>query len=302
MAGFETDLGRQFAPIYHSSRSEGNCLVQLEPQHEPTFARGFPPWVPQVYFSVYLLGTSAGERFYEINYLTIWEWDTGTRTPIGVQGSHQWDTERCAVLVAGPEDSQDLAAFTARQAYFAAHEDIRVGPWSLDNGRYLKYRRLRHSGPDVYWSKGKHASFVSLEELRRSSAGDCYDKPGRVARPGQYRLADAGTLSNPSAESPWVTYAEGWGEQRISPVYDKLRRRLWDASGKPLRPIRRLTEDEVRDAQSELEAAPTGQFDEQTLQQAVARLPADQVWTTEQPTEPDAQLQAGRRTSPSCSR
>jgi len=281
LAGFETDLGRRFAPIYHSSRGEGNCLVQLEPQREPTFARGSPPWVPHVYFSVYLLGTCGGERFYEINYLTIWEWDTGIRTPIGVQGSHQWDTERCAVLVAGPEGSQDLTAFTARQAYFAAHEDVRVGPWSLDNSRYLKYRRLRHSGPDVYWSKGKHASFVSLEELRRSSAGDCYDKPGRVARPDQYTLVDVGTLSSPSADSPWITYTGGWGEQSICPVYEKLKSHLWDASGEPLEPIRRLAEGEIRGAQAELEAVPTGQFDGQTLQQAVARLPAGEVWTAD---------------------
>jgi hypothetical protein len=302
LAGFETDLGRKFAPTYHSSRGEGNCLVQLEPQREPTFVRGYPPWLPHVYFSVYLLGTSRGERFYEINYLTVWEWDAGTSTPIGVQGSHQWDTERCAVLVAGPEDSQDLAAFTARQAYFAAHEDVRVGPWSLDNSRYLKYRRLWHSGPDVYWSKGKHASFVSLEELRRSSAGDSYDKPGRVVRPGQYRLVDAGTLSHPSAECPWLNYAEGWGEQRISPVYDKLKRRLWDASGKPLRPIRRLTEDEVRDAQSELEAALTGQFDGETLQRAATRLPADQMWTTQQTVEVAPELESRDRTRASRSR
>jgi hypothetical protein len=289
MASLQTELGRKFAPIYHSSRGEGNCLVQLEPQPEPRFARGFPPWEPHIYFSILSLGKRNDERLYEINYLAIWEWDAGTWTPIGVQGSHQWDTERCAVLVAGPKDARDAGEFTSRQVYFAAHEGVRVGPWSLDNSRYLNYRRPRHHGPDVYWSKGKHASFANLTELRNSSAGDSYDKPGRVARPGEYTLTDAGALEVPSSECPWIAYTTGWGEQGITSVYDKLRSRLWDSSGEPLKPIRKLTEEEVKDAQLELDAAPSGQFDEETLEQAAAKLPADQVWTVGDVTQAEAE-------------
>jgi hypothetical protein len=279
LASLEVELGRKFAPIYHSSRGEGNCLVQLAPRDEPTFARGHPPWEPYVYFSSHLLGTQDDQLFYEINYLTIWEWDTGTRTPIGVQGSHQWDTERCAVLVAGPEGAVDPGEYTSRQVYFAAHEGVRIGPWSMDNSRYLKYRRPRNQGPDVYWSKGKHASFANLTELRNSNAGDSYDKPGLVAQPGAYTVNDMGNLEAPSPACPWITYAKGWGEQGISSVYEKLKTRLWDKSGEPLRSIRKLTEEEVRDAQLELNVEPSGQFDKATLEQAAAVLPADQVWT-----------------------
>jgi len=294
LAGFESKLGRKFAPIYHSSRGEGNCLVKLAARPVPTFARGYPPWEPHVYFSACLLGTHAAERLYEINYLALWEWDTGTRTLLGVQGSHQWDTERCAVLVAGPSDSRDPASFTARQVYYAAHEGVRIGPWSVDNSRYLKYRRWRSDGPNVYWSKGKHASFVNLGELRQSSASDSYDKPGRVAQPGRYELVDAGTLQNPSSDCPWIAFTKGWGEQGISPVYEKLKSRLWDESGRPLRPIRRLTEDEVKDAQMELDVKPSGQFDEHTLERAVARLPSDQVWATGKISDAEAELMADR--------
>lgn len=292
MAGFESTLGHKFAPYYHSSRGEGNCLVKLAARPAPTFVRGYPPWEPHIYFSTRLLGTHAAERLYEINYLALWEWDAGTRTMLGVQGSHQWDTERCAVLVAGPSDSLDPTSFTARQVYYAAHEGVRIGPWSVDNSRYLKYRRWRSDGPDVYWSKGKHASFVNLGELGRSSAGDSYDKPGRVAQPGRYELVDVGTLEAPSSDCPWIAYTKGWGEQGISPVYDKLGSRLWDQSGEPLRPIRRLTEDEVKDVQMELDVRPTGQFDEQTLERAVTRLPSDQLWATGEITDAEAEMMA----------
>jgi hypothetical protein len=294
LPGFESTLGHKFAPFYHSSRGEGNCLVKLAARSAPTFERGYPPWEPHIYFSTHLLGRHAAERLYEINYLALWEWDTGTRTLLGVQGSHQWDTERCAVLVSGPRDSGDLVSFTARQVYYAAHEGVRIGPWSLDNSRYLKYRRWRSDGPDVYSSKGKHASFVDLGELRRSSAGDSYDKPGRVAQPGRYELVDAGTLESPSSDCPWIAYTQGWGEQGISAVYDKLKSRLWDESGRPLRPIRRLTEEEVKNAQMELAARPSGQFDEQTLERAVATLPSDQVWATGEITDVEAKLMADR--------
>lgn len=280
MENLESELGHKFAPTYHSSKGEANCLVELEPRREPTFARGYPPWEPYVYFSSYLLATHGDERFYEITYLTIWEWDAGTETRVGVQGSHQWDTELSAVLAVGR--GRDLGSYTMRQAYFAAHEGVKfMKVLSLDNSHYFRPRRLRGHGPEVYWSKGKHASFADLRRLRGSTAADSYVTPGKVARPGQYTLVDAGTLENPSPAAAWIRYSKGWGAQRISPIHDKLRRRLWDAGGKQLLRLRTVTEEDIKAVQSVLGVEETGQFDHATVQKGATELPADLLWSTQ---------------------
>lgn len=292
MATFESDLARKFAPIYHSSRNERNYLAQLEPESQPRLALAHPPWRPFVYFCMVEVETSDGERAYEINYLTIWDWDSGT---LGGLGEHHWDTERTAILVAGPEESHDPSEYAARQAYYAAHEGVRLGGLlSVDNSQYVRYRGARDSGDDVYWSTGKHASFRNLGTLRHSTAHDSYRRPGHVARPGEYTLVDVGSLQQPSAAAPWIMHRKGWGPQRISSVYSKLKDRLWDAAGNRLRPISKVTEDQLMQIQAKLNVPQTGQLDEETLRQTAARLPSYLVWTTREITEADVTLMADR--------
>jgi hypothetical protein len=288
---FESEIAHQFAPTYHASRNERNYLVQLESEPEPRLALAHPYWRPYVYFSVLDLGVSDTERAYEINYLTIWDWDRGV---LGGVGAHQWDTERTAVLVVGPERSRNAQQYVARQAYYAAHEGVRIGLWSLDNSRYYRYRAKRPVGPEVYWSDGKHASFPDLSELTSSTAQDTYAKPGEIVRPGEYVLADAGTLTQPSPDAPWISYEKGWGPNGIAPLRDKLKERLWDAAGNPLRRIPTLTEREIEQAQVRLGVPRTGQFDQRTLREAAARLPAQMVWTTGKIKRSDIKLMAER--------
>jgi hypothetical protein len=171
-----------------------------------------------------------------------------------------------------------------------------LGLLSFDNSRYVKYPRGRERGLDVWWSKGKHASFRNRKELEASTAGDSYHAPGEVAEPGEYTLIDVGTLKQPSTEALWITYKERWGPQRISSVYSKLKDRLWDAAGNLLRDILRVTEDEIKLAQSVLRVSETGQLDEETLQRATAVLPARRVWTTRKITRAEvAELKVHRR-------
>ncbi len=195
MATFESELGQKFAPTYHASRNERNYLAQLEPEEEPKLALAHPPWRPHIYFSVVGLGTRDGEGTYEINHLTIWDWDSGSA---GGLGAHQWDTERAAIVVVGPEDSHDPEAYQVRQAYYAAHEGVKLGGLlSFDNSRYVQYPRGKERGPDVRWSRGKHASFSDLKTLRVSTAGDWYDAPGRSPSPGSIVLWMWGPWNNP---------------------------------------------------------------------------------------------------------
>jgi hypothetical protein len=298
MATFESELGQKFGPTYHASRNERDYLAQLEPQKEPRLGLAHPPWRPYVYFSVLALGTSGGTRVYEINYLTIWEWDAGLQRGPVIIGPHRWDIERTATFVAGPKGRHDPGAYKVRQTYYASHERVRLGGvLSLDNSRYVKYRRGLERGPDVWWSKGKHASFPDLDALGGSTARDSYQKPGEVARPGEYSLTDVGTLEQPSSEALWITYKSRWGPHRISSVYSKLKDRLWDAAGNALRDVPIVTKADIMLAQSVLKVdKPTGQLDEKTLQRAAAVLPARRVWTTRKITRAEvAELKAHRR-------
>lgn len=280
MGTLESDLAHGFAPTYHASGNEQNYLAQLEPKRVPRLLLVHPPWKPYIYFSVVELGASSGKRACEINYLAVWDWDGGSE---GGYGAHQWDTERVAVLVSGPADSDRAEAYRMHQAYYGAHEEVRFGGLvSLDNSQYVVFRRASKRGPDVWWSKGKHSSFPSLEALRASTAGDSFDTPGEVAKPTEYALVDAGTLEQPSREAPWIAYEQSWGPHRVTPVYSRLKDRLWDASGNASRAVRRATEDGIRQIQLELGVPQTGQMDLATLRRATATLPPGMLWTAEE--------------------
>lgn len=292
MATFESELAHKFAPTYHWSEGEGNCLVELDASEKrPTFYPGYPPWKPHVYYSVQYLGTGRFGEAFEINYLTIWEWDSGLQLPGLNMFPHRWDIERTAIFVAGPVGSTDAERYSAYQAYYAAHEGVEV-PWplppfraSMDASsfvpRYPKHvgSEVWSEGRDVYWSKGKHASFPSVRKLKASKARDCYDgpRPDVGVKPEHYTLVDAGTLDRPRAD--WIAWGEDWAE-RVPSVRSKLEISLWDADGaRELRVRKAPAKREIERAQLALGAEPTGQLDVVTLQRIAAPMPSNLVWT-----------------------
>jgi hypothetical protein len=283
MDNFFNELAHKFAPTYHVSRNEKNYLAQLRSKPTPSLNVAHPPWKPLIYFSIRKLGVTKGKISYEINYLSIWDWGSGTFKGIA---AHQWDTERVAVFISGQEDSLNPANYQARSAYFAAHEGVRlIGLISLDNSCYVRYRHGRKSGPEVFWAEGKHASFHSLKTLEESNAGDTYASPGKIARTGNYELVNAGNLEQPSEAAPWIKYKKGWGPQKVSSVYSKLKNRLWGLQGNTLKPIPIATVGQIQQIQRELDVPQTGQIDENTLQEVSKVVPSDRLWTNQKITE-----------------
>jgi hypothetical protein len=114
---FEDQLSLRFAPTYISSDGEDRYLVELERKLTPKISLGYPPWKPCIYYSISKNSLRAGQGFYEIDYLSIWDKDTGG--PIGPLSTHIWDTERTAILVKGPAESMDAYSFEAEEAYYA---------------------------------------------------------------------------------------------------------------------------------------------------------------------------------------
>jgi hypothetical protein len=294
MATFESELALKFAPTYHWSEGEGNCLVQLDPgQQKPTFVLGHPPRKPYVYFSVWYLGTGRFGDAFETNYLTIWEWDSGLQLAGVNMFPHRWDIERTAVFVAGPRGSSNPEDYLGYQAYYAAHEGVEI-PWpfppfktSLDGSSWVP-RLLKDigsdvslEGRDVYWSKGKHASFPSVRKLRSSKARDSYDKPtpDKGVKAHDYVLVDVGTLDKPRAD--WITWGQNWSG-KVPSVRSKLEGQLWNADGaRELRIRKAPRKREIERAQLVLGVEPSGQLDVATLQRISDPVPSSFVWTTQ---------------------
>lgn len=250
MKAFVEELALKFAPTFRSSEGERCYLVELENRKKPRILRAYPPWKPFVYFSALQLGTYEDYTAYEINYFTIWDWD------IGVNG-HQWDTERTAILVEGPHE-EDVEAFFAKQAYYAAHEG------AISDKSTFSTCKSKSCGVTVYWSLGKHASYPqkpTIFEFER------FRDPGFESKPEEYTLVDMGTLENP--KFPWMCYEEKWDpKKKCSSICRKLRTRLWTRSAFKSVKKRQPSTAQVKTFQEFVDLSPTGEVDEATIRAA----------------------------------
>lgn len=253
MKDFIYELALKFAPTYKASRNEECYLVELEPQKVPRIFRAYPAWRPYVYFSTLQLESQNDLIAYEINYLTIWDRDTGGI--FGRVASHQWDTERTAILVTGPKDRRTPDAFSAKEAYYAAHEGVHF----VDKSRFCSCI-LENCGVTVYWSEGKHASYP--DDPCRFFKFEKFVSPEFESKPGKYNLIDIGTIDNPKI--PWVLYRSKWG-LKVGSVYEKLKTCLW--SRKKWREIKkpRYTKKDIKRFQEYHDLPITGEVDKNTI-------------------------------------
>ncbi|MDD1748638.1 MAG: hypothetical protein LUO89_02070 [Methanothrix sp.] len=209
----ERKMAEYFAPIYFSSSQEYQYLVKLEPDPYPIISLCYPPWKPCIHFSIFKWNPVNNHDFYEINYLSIWDRDTGIR-------GHLWDTERTALLVKAPVGENDPSQFEVQEVYFAAHE----GEGPLNRSKYIELPKVS-GGIAVYWSLNKHGSYSSSKDAKRYLFIEGFKEPGFKADPKAYVLKDAGTIDQPLV--PWIKYKEAWGPDGVSSVYSKLKDRIW---------------------------------------------------------------------------
>ncbi len=254
---FEEKLALRFAPTYISSAGEDRYLAELEPKPTPKVDLGHPPPKPCIYFSAFKHLPRSDQDIYEINYLSIWDWDAGGLA--GLFAPHRWDTERTAILVHGPKDDADPDSFLAVEAYYAAHEGTGVNASS-----YQKPRK-KDRGVTVYWSLGKHASYPTYPPFFMALV-DQIKPPEERAEPPAYILKNAGTLDNPTDSAPWINYKDDWGPDRVSSVYSKLKDPLWSPTSRSSnwlrsRPATLKASREVVHIQEALNLSPSGIID-----------------------------------------
>ncbi|MBU7047989.1 MAG: peptidoglycan-binding protein [Theionarchaea archaeon] len=251
---FIYELAKKFAPTYWASEGERCYLAELEQNRVPRIHRGFPAWDPIVYFSAIQLNPRDAAVAYEIDYFTIWDQDTGGK--LGSWNGHLWDTERTAILITGTEDKEDINLFSAKEAYYAAHEGV---PF-VDKSRFCQCVST-NCGVTVYWSEGKHASYPDNPCL--FSIFESFESPGYECKPEDYTLINIGTIKDP--KTPWVLYKEGWGPENVGSIYKKLKTRLW--MRKILQAIEKIryTKEQLKNFQRIENLPVTGELDRDTM-------------------------------------
>jgi hypothetical protein len=259
----EDRIARRFAPVYVSSSDEGQYLAELEPRLEPRIRLAHPSWKPYIYCSALKLETAADIDAYEINYLSIWDWDTGGI--LGILSRHKWDTERSAILVVGPKGETDPEGFESREAYFAAHEGT-----AFDSSTYIPVKDKK-KGAIIFWSEGKHASYPSIPPKFHF---DRFEPPGNRVDPADYELKGVGTLKCPAPHAPWILFDKGWGPEAITPVCKQLSSRLWNPGTLDRTRIGELKREDILALQNSMGLEPTGEIDRATFKKASHLSPA----------------------------
>jgi len=256
------DLAKKFAPTYIPSEGEECYLVEFQNGAKPKILLAYPSPKPCIYYHVELLHRSDHDSCV-INYFSIWDRDTGGSflgLIHGLFGRHKWDVERTAMLVIGPEESNNINDFEAKRAYFAAHEGK-----SFSGGKYLNHLPDPHKGVNVYWSLGKHASYSTHSIPIPFSIGEQFYQPddGDIARPPDY------TLKNASSEK-WFSYTGKW--YGIESVSYKLKYRpvfqFDDARGWINLQEGTATEENVKAFQRAIGHKETGLIDQKTYERS----------------------------------
>lgn len=163
----EKELLERFAPRFEISASECAGLpTEFQPGHDPVVRSENGTVYGQV---------SPGPRGgIEIRYFHLWSRDCG-KLP------HALDAEHVSALLYPEGDPRKAKSWRAAYWYAGAHEDTLCDASRGARARFLDDASER--GPQVYISRGKHASHLSLESCARGCGGDQCLAPFTTLRP-----------------------------------------------------------------------------------------------------------------------
>jgi len=104
----------------------------------------------------------------EIKYFHLWARDCG-------RPSHAFDAEHVSALIHAPATDAPIDAWRAEYWYAAAHEGTVC---DASSGARAEAIRAAASGPYVYVSRGKHASYLARGQCKWGCGSDLCDSPG----------------------------------------------------------------------------------------------------------------------------
>lgn len=140
--------------------------------------------------------------FLELHYYHLWGRDCG-------RAGHPLDVEHVSALVSADAPEPSAPAWKALYWYAAAHEETLC---AASNGARAPLVGGGESGPEVWISAGKHASFLSLQLCRGGCGGDRCTEMRPFAPPKVINLGEPGAPMNGC----------DWISSRSWPLRDKM--------------------------------------------------------------------------------
>ncbi len=158
---FEEALLRKFLPRFLIS--EGEC-DQMPAEFQPGIADPIPLAKNGTLYGQVFRATPSGRpgEYLEIHYYHLWGRDCGTT-------SHLLDVEHVSTLIQSGSNPAMAAEWKAVAWYAAAHEDTVCEASQMVRAGVIGGEKR---GPDVWISRGKHASFFNPELCRQGCGGD----------------------------------------------------------------------------------------------------------------------------------
>jgi hypothetical protein len=186
----EQQLIERFVPSFLISAGEcdtapasfvaGSPVPTLAARDGTIHAQAFPVGVPD-----------SPDVQVEIHYFHLWSRDCGRR-------GHPLDVEHVSALV-----HEERNEWVATLWYAAAHENTVC---EKSSGAHAATLNAELSGPDVYVSEGKHASFFSQNQCRAGCGGDDCRADSRLAVRAVVNIGERGAPLNGAlwtASSRW---------------------------------------------------------------------------------------------------
>ena len=161
----------------------------------------------------------------ELHFFHLWARDCGRR-------GHDLDVEHVSAIVSAPRLAAPVSAWIADAWYAAAHEG---SVCDASSGARASVIGAEASGPRVFVSRGKHASYLDRGQCKGGCGGDeCGDD--RIVTPS--RIINIGESGAPLNGALWI-HSDRWPmQEKMRSDFDPaLRARLYDSNDDHVIPL-----------------------------------------------------------------
>lgn len=192
---FEQQVLERFVPTWMLSAKECDSLpAEFHPDNQALQLQAQNGTIHGQVFPIDLPGRSG--VFIEAHYYHLWNKDCGLN-------GHTWDVEHVSALLSAEKLEDPASEWESEYWYAAAHEDT-----VCDSSHAAKSSTLNaeQSGPTVWISAGKHASFLDKSLCSGGCGGDDCSEMHPMKIPKLVNLGEPGAPMNGAA---WVQWP-GW--------------------------------------------------------------------------------------------
>ena len=183
--GLESELLSRFAPSFRIAVEDcAGAPVEFSPRSpspKPTGVRG------TIYGQAFPVAIrDSGSSFIELHYYHLWDRDCGRK-------GHALDVEHVSALLRGGSWAHPPQSWEAVYWYAAAHEKT-----ACDSGNGALASRIGAvaRGPEVWVSRGKHASYLDPELCGKGCGGDTCERTAPLRVTALVNIGERGTPMN----------------------------------------------------------------------------------------------------------